>query len=76
MPRVIGYYTYTAQEGDTWDLLALDMYNDENLLHYIIQFNPDYADTLVFSGGEELQLPIIENAETSESVAPWKERDA
>lgn len=29
MPNISGYYTYTTQEGDTFDLLALDMYDDE-----------------------------------------------
>ena len=35
MRRVISYYEYITQEGDTFDLLALDMYNDERLAHYI-----------------------------------------
>lgn len=75
MHRVTGYYTYTAQGGDTWDLLALDMYNDETLLHVLMQFNPDYAGVLIFSGGEKLRLPILEKAETTGSVAPWKEAE-
>ena len=37
MPNISGYYTYTTQEGDTFDLLALDMYDDEKMAHYIIQ---------------------------------------
>lgn len=44
MRRVTSYYEYTTQDGDTFDLLALDMYNDERLAHYIIEYNPDYAD--------------------------------
>ena len=27
------------------------MYNDERLAHYIIEYNPDYADVIVFEGG-------------------------
>ena len=47
MRRVTSYYEYTTQDGDTFDLLALDMYNDERLAHYIIEYNPDYADVIV-----------------------------
>ncbi len=72
MLRVTDYYTYTTAEGDTFDLLALDMYNDEKLASYIIEYNPEYADVIIFSGGIELKLPVVEDAETSEAVAPWK----
>lgn len=73
MRRVIEYYEYTTQDGDTFDLLALDMYNDERLAHYIIEFNPDYSDVLIFEGGVLLKLPVVEEAETSETVPPWRQ---
>ena len=62
-------------EGDTFDLLALDMYDDEKMAHYIIQANPDYSDMIVFPGGVELQLPIISSDELSDTVAPWRRSD-
>lgn len=52
--------------------IALDMYNDERLAHYIIEYNPDYADVIVFEGGVQLKLPVVEEAETSETVPPWR----
>lgn len=72
MRRVTSYYEHTTQDGDTFDLLALDMYNDERLAHYIIEYNPDYADVIVFEGGVQLKLPVVEEAETSETVPPWR----
>ena len=75
MPNISGYYTYTTQEGDTFDLLALDMYDDEKMAHYIIQENPDYSDMIVFPGGVELQLPIISSDDLSDTVAPWRRSD-
>ena len=72
MRRVTSSYEYTTQDGDTFDLLALDMYNDERLAHYIIEYNPDYADVIVFEGGVQLKLPVVEEAETSETVPPWR----
>lgn len=72
MRRVISYYEYITQEGDTFDLLALDMYNDERLAHYIIEYNPDYSDVIVFEGGVLLKLPVVEAVETSETIPPWR----
>lgn len=72
MRRVTSYYEYTTQDGDAFDLLALDMYNDERLAHYIIEYNPDYCDVIVFEGGVQLKLPVVEEAETSETVPPWR----
>ena len=72
MPNITGYIQYTAQAGDTFDLLALRAYGDDKLASYIIQTNPDYSDVLIFEGGENLQIPMVEDAETEEAVAPWK----
>ena len=72
MRRVLSYYEYITQEGDTFDLLALDMYNDERLAHYVIEYNPDYSDVIVFEGGVLLKLPVVEAAETSETIPPWR----
>lgn len=47
MRRVTGYKDYTTREGDTFDALALEMYGEEMLAHYIAEFNPDYADVLI-----------------------------
>lgn len=67
MRRVTGYLEYVTREGDTFDSLALQMYNEETLAHYIIEFNPDYADVLIFEANVALRLPIVEDAETPET---------
>ena len=58
MRRVTGYKDYTTREGDTFDALALEMYGEEMLAHYIVEFNPDYADVLIFDANVALRLPI------------------
>lgn len=73
--RVTAYITYITQEGDTFDELALDMYGDEKLASNIIDFNPDYADVLIFEANVELYLPIIEDADTPETLPPWRRED-
>ena len=72
MLKVTSYKEYTTREGDTFDALALDMYGDETLSHYIIQFNPDYADVLIFDACVRLRLPIVENVETPDTLPPWR----
>lgn len=72
MRRVTGYKEYSTQDGDTFDALALQMYNEERLAHYIIEFNPDYADVLFFDANVKLRLPIVENVETPDTLPPWR----
>lgn len=72
MRRVTGYKQYTTREGDTFDSLALDMYGEETLAHYIIEFNPDHADVLIFEANVVLRLPIVENVETPDTLPPWR----
>lgn len=72
MRRVTGYKEYTTREGDTFDALALEMYGEETLAHYIIEFNPDYADVLIFDANVALRLPIVEDVEMPDTLPPWR----
>ncbi len=72
MPRVTAYKEYTTKEGDAFDALALEMYGDETLAHYIIEFNPDFSDVLIFEANVALRLPIVADAETPETLPPWR----
>lgn len=75
MSRVTGYKEYTTREGDTFDALALEMYGAETLAHYIIEFNPDYADVLIFEANVAIRLPIVEDAELPDTLPPWRRGD-
>ena len=70
--RVTAYKEYTTRDGDTFDALALEMYGEETLAHYIIEFNPDYADVLIFDANVALRLPIVEDVETPDTLPPWR----
>jgi hypothetical protein len=72
MPEILGYIDYTAKANDAFDLLALRAYGDDKLASYIIAENPDYSDVITFDGGEKIRIPIVEDPETEETVAPWK----
>ena len=65
------YFEYTTMQGDTFDILALDAYNDETKAHLIIQANPKHAGTLIFESGTVLKIPIV-SASIAETLPPWK----
>jgi hypothetical protein len=65
------YYSYVALSGDTFDSISLDFYNEESLSNQIISANPQYRNIILFSGGEVLQIPIIEK-QAANTLPPWK----
>lgn len=70
--RIVGYIKYTARGGDTFDSIALSAYNEERMASTIIAENPDYCDVLIFEGGEVLQIPIVEDVTTPDTLPPWR----
>ena len=72
MPDIVGFNTITTVEGDTFDRLALEFYNDEKQASLIIGQNLDYCDVLIFEAGIELKIPIVENVQLPETLPPWR----
>ena len=70
--QTVGYIEYVCRTGDTFDLLALQAYNEERMATTIIAENPDYCDVLIFEGGEQIRIPIVETVETPETLPPWR----
>lgn len=66
-----GYIEYTTRQGDTFDILALDAYNEETMAHHIIQANPEHSGVLVFGAGVTLRIPLLEQ-EAAATLPPWK----
>lgn len=66
------YIDYIAQSGDTFDQIALAAYNEERMASVIIGANREYIDVLIFEGGERLKIPVVEMAETPETLPPWR----
>ena len=62
---------YTTVDGDTYDMIALDMYHDEFRAPLIAGANPEQAGTVVFPAGVVLRVPMVPAAEAS-AVPPWR----
>ena len=66
------FYKYTTKEGDMFDMIALNFYNEEKMATTIIEANPDYADVVVFDADIELIIPIVQDTEGIETKPPWR----
>lgn len=67
-----GLLDYETQEGDMFDTLALDMYNEERMSTVLMQYNPDYIDTVIFEAGVHLVLPEFNTPADVEALPPWR----
>lgn len=78
--------THICRAGETFDSIALYEYQDERYAADLLNANPSLSSILIFSGGEVLQLPVVEVTEDEEeddeeydeddympATAPWKE---
>lgn len=63
---------YTTRRGDTFDELALQVYDSESKAHILIDANPDYADVLIFDEGVALTIPVLNEEEQPNTLAPWR----
>lgn len=66
------YYKYTTKEGDTFDMIALNFYDEEKMATTIIEANPDYSDVIIFDADVELIIPIVEYVDGIETTPPWR----
>lgn len=71
---------YQCVAGETFDSVALEVYGDEKYACEILCANPDLCTTPIFSGGELLDLPVVEISDIEDdeedfvpAEAPWKE---
>lgn len=65
------HYKYITLEGDTWDSIALDFYNEETYAGEIIKANLEYSSTIIFSEGVYLKIPILELS-INNNLPPWR----
>ena len=63
---------YKTRAGDTFDALALAAYSNEKMAHHIIEYNPDYADVIIFEESVTLIIPFFDEEPKSETLAPWR----
>lgn len=63
--------TYTTKQGDMWDMIAYEVYGDEYKMHYLMDANKKYVETVIFPAGVTLVVPVLSAAQTT-NLPPWK----
>jgi phage tail protein X len=65
--------SYTAQEGDRWDLVSYKAYGDPYQIEALLAANPSVVIADTIPAGTVLNVPVIEqSALSSELLPPWK----
>ena len=62
---------YTTKSGDTWDVIAKEVYGDEYHADVLMAANPQHIDTFIFGSGVVLTTPELEE-ERDGLQPPWK----
>lgn len=70
MPKI-----HTTVDGDTFDGLALQYYDEDKLASAIIQANPDHCATLIFDAGVSLLIPEVSEVTLPETLPPWRREE-
>ena len=71
-------FGYQCSAGDTFDMIALRLYGDEKYACELLDANPTLCGQMVFTGGEILQLPVVNIPDETQGIqytpanAPWK----
>lgn len=68
---------YVCSTGETFDSVALAVYDDEKYACDLMNANPALVGTSCFAGGEKLALPVVRRTTDGQgnslNAAPWKE---
>lgn len=62
---------YITTQGDTWDKIAKEAYNDESKIGILMEFNFDYLDTFIFDSGVKIVIPELEEEEETD-LPDWR----
>lgn len=72
MPSYSETEWYVCQQGETFDVIAYDLYGDEYLAGDLVELNPEFSGCLYFEGGDEIRVPVYDDDSDEESAAPWR----
>lgn len=64
--------TYTTVQGDMWDSISFSQLGDTKYTDALIAANTQYREVYIFSAGCILDIPDLEEKQTSDDLPPWK----
>lgn len=64
---------YTTILGDTWDSIAYRLFEDSKAYDTLLELNPKYNDTVIFSAGIKIKYQDnIAIKSYEETIPPWR----
>jgi len=66
-------WKYETIQGDTWDILAHDIYGTETLAYVLLQANPEQMQRIFLPSGILLNIPQLPNTikKLNKPSPPW-----
>ena len=61
---------YITKSGDTWDMIAKEVYGSEYHADVLMAANAAHIETFIFQAGVELSTPALEE-ERNGLLPPW-----
>ena len=65
--------TYITKQGDTFDKIAHEQLGSVNYLDALMEANEDKLSTFIFSAGEVLNIPEVDESNTIKNLPPWRQ---
>ncbi|MEC0092504.1 tail protein X [Paenibacillus macquariensis] len=62
---------YRTIQGDTWDGVAFKISGTESFMTTLMDANPDFIGTIIFSSGNILNVPEVV-VDTADTLPPWR----
>lgn len=71
----MGGYYYITKQGDMWDYIAWVVYGNERLFEKLLnaEENREIISTYMFSAGEKVWCPKIEEKAETNNMPPWRD---
>ena len=63
---------YTTIQGDTFDLIAFKLWQNEKQMHHLLAANPQYQHIVFFSAGIELKVPDLPATRSNQGLPTWQ----
>lgn len=64
--------TYKTKPGDTWDVIAKDLYGSELLATQLMRANPEHLDYYSLPAGLVIKVPELSGDE-ADMMPPWRD---
>lgn len=70
--QIMGCRQYACKSGESFDLLAGQAYGQETMSTAIMRANPDLCDVVLFDGGEQISIPVVDVVQSPDTLPPWR----